>query len=348
MKPVYRVWLVGVILALLLSGCGVVDFLRQLDAAGQASDDVLPSAPSLPAGTPLPPLSDLAAGLEQLTSYRVTFELQVGSGSGGDTVSILQEINRETGETHYRMASSGPSGEAVFEYFIQGSDFYLLTQQGSQPPICNLMTSGGERTRQQGQALTPDQLFGPIQPDRLVAPGELLNGLITDRYTVDLGRMELGAGSGQSAEVWIAREGGFVVRFSGEAEGVISGLPAAGSPEGSSRWAYELQSVNSLGAIHLPGECQTARDIAASIPIHPDARERTSVSGVTTYLSDLDPAGLAEFYLAELERGGWSVSETLRLDSLVILQASRSGLSLEISIARQTEDTGSQVMIQER
>jgi hypothetical protein len=330
---------------LLTAGCG--GFFQQLDQAGRGDDERLLGGPQPPAGTPLPSLESLEQNLAQLDSYRAVLSLETGGAAGApaSTLTILQEVIRAENRLHYSMVTTGdPASDATLEYFQEGRDLYLLTDQGPGQPVCERMTGQSTDLLNRMQALTPESLFGPIQPDRLVTSGELVNGVLTDRYTVDQVSMGLGESRTSQGEVWIAREGGYVVRFSGQADGVVAGFApaAAGS---TSRWLYELSEINALADIRLSTACLVAKTAAGLIPIPASAEKTNSFGGVTTFQSAEDFTTIADFYRAQLAEGGWQVTERMNLTGLVILDARRENLSITVSISK--GETATQVMIEE-
>ncbi|HZW03755.1 MAG TPA: hypothetical protein VFF68_07505, partial [Anaerolineaceae bacterium] len=265
-----------------------------------------------------------------------------------ESITIVQEVIRPQQKLHYSMESRGdPVTAGLVEYFQDGTDFYLLTASGGRQPDCERMTSEQTSFLDSVRGLTPEEIFGPIIPDRLVTSGEIVNGIATNRYTVNQAAMGLGEAAGSEGEVWVAREGGYIVRFAGEAEGMLGGLSAGNaSQRGASRWVYDLQQVDSLETVRLAAACLAAKIEAERIPIHASATELSTFAGVTTYHSAEPLAVLADYYRGELAGAGWLVEERMAFDSLVILDARFENQYIEVTLTAGESDT--QVMIREQ
>ena len=343
------VWLI--VAAVLLAGCEVVDFFRELDSAARSSDEPLLNVTLTPrVQHTADPISGLDEGLSGLESYRALLQLEVLPNRNtpiAEVITILQEIIRPAQQLHYSMESSGdPLTAGQVEYFQDGRVFYLLTTAAGVQGDCERMTSEQTSFMESVRGLTPEEIFGPIIPGRLVQSGEIVNGIATDRYTVDLAAMGLGEGSRSRSEVWVAQEGGYVVRFTGEAEGLLTGFGPGEPGQGVSRWTYDLQQVNSLEEIHLAAACLAAKTAAERIPIHGSALNLNTYGGVTTYQSDEELAVLVDFYSSELAAQGWLVDERMSLESLVIFKARFENQAIEVTLT--AGETNTQVMIREQ
>lgn len=343
------VWLI--LAAFLLTGCEAVDFFRELDSAARSSDEqLLNVTPASMAQSTTAPISGLDEGLAGLQSYRALLQLEVlpnRNASIAETITILQEIIRPAQQLHYSMESRGdPVTAGQVEYFQDGQAFYLLTSTAGAQGDCERMTSEQTSFVESVRGLTPEEMFGPIIPGRLVQSGEIVNGIATDRYTVDLAAMGLGEGNQSRSEVWVAQEGGYVVRFTGETEGLLTGFGSGEPGQGLSRWTYDLQQVNSLEEIHLAAACLAAKTAAERIPIHGSALNLNTYGGVTTYQSDEDLAVLVDFYRSELAAQGWLVDERMSFESLVIFEARFENQAIEVTLT--AGETNTQVMIREQ
>lgn len=343
------VWLV--LIALMLTGCEVADFFRELESAAQSSDELLLGlTPTAIEQSPAAAITGLDEGLAALQSYRALLQLEVMPSRAApamETIAILQEIIRPEQKLHYSMESRGdPVTAGKVEYFQDGQEFYLLTSAAGVQGDCERMTSEQASFIESARGLTPEEIFGPIVPGRLVQSGEIVNGIVTNRYAVDLAAMGLGDGNRSRSEVWVAQEGGYVVRFTGETEGVLTGFGTGQPGQGMSRWTYDLQQVNSLDVIHLSAPCLAAKAAAERIPIHPSALNLNTYGGVTTYQSEEDLAALVDFYRSELAERGWLVNERVSFDSLVILDARFENQSIEVTLT--AAETNNQVMIREQ
>jgi hypothetical protein len=131
---------------------------------------------------------------------------------------------------------------------------------------------------------------------------ETVNGIETNHYTFDeraLGQAGLNESSG---ELWVAKEGGYLLRYhlttEGEenyfGEGIV----------GTFTWDYELSEVNQVPTIQLPENCPAGM---VDAPMLPDAFNITNMPGLLKYETATSVAEARAFYEHELPKLGWQV-----------------------------------------
>jgi hypothetical protein len=171
---------------------------------------------------------------------------------------------------------------------------------------------------------------------------ETVNGVAATRYDFDqraFGSLPESASTGQ---IWIASEGGFVVRY---LLTTTAGAEYFGDgSEGTLEVDYEVTDVNAAPAIALPAEC------SEQLPDAPMLPGATDVVGAADYVSYTTASSVDEavaFYHDQLTALGWtslsepSVAETATIETfqrdgeqlLVIVSATDAGTAVRLTYA---------------
>jgi hypothetical protein len=160
----------------------------------------------------------------------------------------------------------------------------------------------------------------------LIAKGETVNGVATDHYRVSEISFETGEVQSQEGEVWVAQEGGYIVRTTGKAIGKLS---LDRTLTGGAEWDYELTRINQA-TVTLDAAC-SGLDFS-EVPL-PDGAKIERTSRAFLYLSA--PGSTQEtgnFFKQQLEAAGWIVEVNASDDTVVMMTASREGERLDIGI----------------
>lgn len=231
-----------------------------------ASEEELPSEPID---------LDISTGVDELDSYRALFTMDVegvdaeGTDQSG-TIDMTVEVDNTTENAHVTMdmsggAVGGTENVSMEMYQVDGSAYMLMAGVG-----CISTPTGAEELPAVGDMIGDST----IQGARMVERGVEVNGIMTDRYTVeDVGslmgseEMDVEEFTVQTADVWVAQDGGYLVKMDIDA----TGTDASGT-EGDFIMQYELQEVNSIDEITLPDECANASEIPGleDLPAPPD------------------------------------------------------------------------------
>ena len=177
-------------------------------------------------------------------------------------------------------------------------------------------------------ALRPKDIFTFVRLGDLVQSGETTGGFVSDHYKLAEAGLGIGSADGWAGDVWVAQEGGFIVRFSGSAEGevTLTGRPGRGRLE----WEYELNADNPV-AIGLPEDCSEIG--LADLLLPEGAKNLTQMGSQITFNSQAQAVELADFYRRVLPESGWTIDEDAGAGSIFTLNASQGERSIQVVIS---------------
>ncbi len=300
-------------------------------------------------------IDNLSSTLETLDSYRMrfTFGFDGKDDQGKDqkgSIQIVQEVVKATNDRRLRYSTEGnlssgspgaagsaasPSGGA-YEILQIGDTSYLYSPEGTGDQKCFSYSGGDQGTSQTTELFKPDDIVGGVKDAKLVKRGETVNGIVTDHYTFDQGGLSFGTFSSAKGDAWIASDGGYVVKYTGEATG--KNALFGQSTEGSFTWEYLVEDVNTIKEIALPAECEGQKP-AADIPIPSNATEKNSFGNIQTFITVDEPAAVAEYYKKELPGQGWQAGAGNSLGDTETLEFTKEGRKLAITITKNEQGT---------
>lgn len=276
-------------------------------------------------------VSDRQAGLENLDSYRSTWKLEwkAVSGETSEDVSWLrtQEYTKEPLATHWLwtgLNQGGSTGQGTMEFWQIGTTSYIVMVGDDGQSTC--MTSTDDDNAVADNLLGP-QTLGSVNGARLVGT-ETLNGVRTRHYRYDEKSMALLGASRVSGDIWVAVDGGFVVKDAATWEGGFFGLGADNKVQGAGSWVWELTEVNQPLAIVAPDGCDSA---ATELPILPDATEQATFGDMVTYKTATKLADVVKFYQAEMPKAGWELEgEATTTDQFASFNFKKDGATASV------------------
>ncbi len=284
--------------------------------------------------------SQLDFGMSALKSYQaqmtVTFTGQDEQNQPGTVlIEYLHEIDATNPARHIysRIDSGGDSTALGSDQYDIGSDTYMISEYGGEKS-CDKTTNRDNFT---GATSTFMMAISQLKRGDLIAKGESVNGVTTDHYRVSEITFETGEVESQEGEVWVAQEGGYIVRTTGKAKGKLT-LDRALS--GEAVWDYELTRINQA-TVTLDAAC-SGLDFS-EVPL-PDGAKIERTSAAFLYLSapgSIQQTG--DFFKQQLEAAGWIVDVHVSDETVFMLTASREGERLDIAI--NTAEPGSFVSI---
>jgi hypothetical protein len=133
---------------------------------------------------------------------------------------------------------------------------------------------------------------------------ETVNGIAAVNYTFDGRSIAAYRGGKAIGSLWVAQDGGWLVKFTLEIEAPRDVLGAG--LEGKQTWFYEVTEVGAIESIDLPPECEP---VLVDFPVTPGAQEVERLSG-SLYFSTAE--GLDQvntFYREQLTAAGWSEAD---------------------------------------
>jgi hypothetical protein len=302
------------------------------------ADPTAERAPTLPSGV------RLDAGLEALQSYRASLTMKFsGKNAQGKTVNstlqVIEEINRAE-DIHHLLSHSDLQGErpgSVDIYQVGQAVYVLSSEVDNSQAGCQLLTqdSLAERTR---LTLRPTDLFDNIWRGKLLAKDEASGDFTADHYELGGAQLRLGIPEKISGSLWISKDLGYTLRFTGSAEGVLS--LGFGTTYGQVQWEYKLSEINQV-SISLPPDCLALAQNDLPVPV--GASDMTQSGSRLSFRASPSPAALIEYYSSELTARGWTLQKGSSDGKTFQLAAEKDGLTLEISVI--TQENGSLVTL---
>jgi hypothetical protein len=245
-------------------------------------------------------LPDPAVGMDRLQSYALSLSVSFSGTQDGKikefTNTYSQELNRET-DTQFTY-SAITNAEGNQEKIIDGNagEAYY-SKLGDE----KCLVSWGARAEGVKPFLPTDLL--PLIRDAHEAGSEEVNGVKAQRYDFDAASLGYPSSTKVEGQVWLAADGGYVVKFSmrikGEDEYFGKGT------KGEQTIEYKLDQVNALDGPDLPEGCQA---VLTGFPAMPDAFDVQRLPQVLAYTSPSDIAQIQSFYEEQLQALGWTLS----------------------------------------
>jgi hypothetical protein len=228
-----------------------------------------------------------------------------GTDEEGRPISIL---SGEVGRAHYsRMGESGD----------------CLVQWGKEP-------------RAEGRQ--PFIVASSLLPvDSAKSAGEeTVEGISTRHYTFDGGSLSLAKDAEAAGEVWIAVQGGYVVKYDLQIEGAN---PSSGTgAQSARRIEYLLSGIGTRPQVEYPDGC---RPVLTDVPAMDDAVDIIRLPGMLDYSSQSPLDSIASFYADYFTSGGWlQVGETQpNEDRSVAVFAKEDSEDIALVVVRRGADT---------
>ncbi len=300
--------------------------------------------------TATPELADIQTGLDKLDSYQMDFEIVLeGKDPNGkdakQNLKLFQEVIKSKDSMHMKIEgtglSTGLTNGAVETFQIGKTGYLLAVGENQTTPTCISYSSDSPMVDL--DTLTPENMLGQIQEQTLIAKGETVNGVKTDHYKITRGSLGIGTVTSENGEAWLAQDGNYLVRYTGQAEGEFE--LSDDKITGVMTWTFNLSKINQLKEITLAPECAAAGQASQDLPIPPNAADQSTFGDIITFTSPDAPKAVADFYRSELPTKGWKIDKDSALGTIVVLKISKGERVMQIMISPGTGDKGSSVMI---
>jgi hypothetical protein len=252
-------------------------------------------------------LPEPLAGLVALENYQAVLTISFTGSADGQAVETRDSFTQ----------SVWTSQEAVFTtietvdqdnqplYIVTGNVGEAYYDQEGQEGAC--LVDWGPRAGD----MPPFLLAALLDPvgTAVSAGQEEVEGVATKHYTFDgvaVGLAEEAQGTG---EIWIASDGGYVVKYSLE---ITAGEAYWGEGrQGTQRIEYLLSEVETRPDVAYPPGCLP---VLSDMPAMEDARSIVRMPGSLNYLSNNSPDDIETFYSDLFGSRGWKMDSELRLD----------------------------------
>ena len=321
-----RSWFILLLLPLLLLACALSEMGAQLNSVNSTNPAASATRPAAQSGD-----LELDASTNGIPTYRVQmlvyFTGQDDAGQAFQSTLTLAEEYDQAQAAQHLLAKTETSDQppASFELYRLGEQVFLVSTEISSQAGCMRLDANQSNAQ---PALRPKDIFTFIRLGDLVQSGETTNGFVTDHYKLAEAGLGVGSAQGWAGDVWVAQQGGFIVRFSGSAEGeaTLTGRPGSGRLE----WEYELNAEDTL-SIGLPEDCS---EIGLPDVLLPDgAQNLMQVGTQVSFTSQAQAVDLADFYRRALVEDGWTINEDAGAGSIFTLNASRQEGSIQVLIS---------------
>ena len=297
-----------------------------------------------PAPTAAPDGVHLDAGLENLKSYRASLTMKFsGKDNTGKTVEsslqVVEEINREA-NAHHLLSHSDLQGTrpGSVDIYQLGDAVYMLSSEADKSQTgCTLLSQDSLAGRTQ-LTLRPTDLFDNIWRAKLTAQDQQIGDFIADLYELGGAEMRIGSPEKISGQLWFSKDFGYVLRFTGSAQGILS--LGFGTTYGLVDWEYNLSDIN-LVNISLPPDCLALSQ--NDLPVPEGAADLTQAGTRLSFHANPQPAAVISFYRAELAKQGWELQKGSSDGKTFLLDAIKDKRALQISVSAQ--DSGSFVVL---
>ena len=272
-------------------------------------------------------IKDATTGLKTLQSYHVSFSQDLNGDLAGKPYEkhMQLELTKATGQVDFSRQLDGTEDPASFFRVISrdNANYQWFSQDGG--------CAGEAGKAEESVVLEPASLLPALKSPKLLGT-EDVNGLSARHYEFTQADMAIAEPKPEvSGEVWIAENGGFVVKFQ-----MSVSTPAKPDKEGlsvSQEWDYEISQVNTIQEIDMPEGCM---EVPLDIPVMADAQEVKRSSGLVSYSTGVTAAEVVQFYEDKLAGLGWTSTgptpaNDAKLPLSIIIEKGEERLSLTIS-----------------
>jgi hypothetical protein len=273
-------------------------------------------------------LPSISQDIDSLDSYQISLEtLFSGAYEGKDyevfTAIAYSLIKSQTAELTVLHNRDGESTPFEISYARIGESTYI---KSSQDEFCSA-GSAAQAGLESGPSLisligTFPGVYGAEQ-----AGNEQVNDIATIYYTFDERSISALPGSQASGEVWIAEQGGWVVRY----------RLSLTSPGSQQSWLYELSQVNSLESVPLPEGCAP---VLSDMPVMKDAAGLVRFPGYMFYTTQADIDETVLFYRDQMPGLGWAEQPGLPFEDMTTVLFTKGAAHESVVLVSLTQGAG--------
>jgi hypothetical protein len=255
-------------------------------------------------------LASRDTGLDKLKSYRMSWKSE---WNGTDSSNKAQkgswdwteEFESQPASLHFNWKGQDTSSQTSginMEMFQIADTTYMLSPDSAGKVSCISISSADQKNQLTKGLFSPASL-GSVSGAKYVN-SETVNGIFTKHYRYgDTAQSVLSLGK-TAGEIWIAQDGGFVVKdiLNWQGGGGLFGMDAQSKGQGT--WTWELTDVNQPIGIKAPENCGGN---ATGLPMMADASEKSTFGDMTMYKTASKIADVVAFYQKEMAAAGWQV-----------------------------------------
>ena len=333
---------------------GIQDVISQAEQIGETAEETVNDAIEEQTGQESPfssfelPFTITNNDQSMLDNYKVTFVMDVSGdysegGPYSQHIEMNQEVINEPFQMHEEIISSGSMedmGVGTLHFYIKDDQTYMYYPD--EDSIGCLAMSGGAEDFGDIDYLRPEDFFEDIEVTELVEKDVMVNGVLCDHYKANEIDMEMTTVYNQNADIWLAKEDGYIVRFTGEASGIMNDGEDSG--DGTAKWEINVLDIGQVSSIEIPAECLEQQAVTEDIPVPDDVQDYESFAGIISYTSSMSVDDLAEYYRTNLPGNGWEISSDEAYGPMAMFSAGKGDNQIQIMITGEDEG-GSSVII---
>lgn len=248
------------------------------------------------------------AGLEKLKTYRAQWRSEWKATESGATERVtwewFEEVARENQAHHWGSKMADMTNNKVFdiEMWRIAEETYILTKDDAGKQECLFVANEAESSPFTAGLLSPN-MFGGVNDAKYVGPATV-NGIRTKHYKYDEKAATLAGFGKVSGEIWVAEDGGYVVKDVVSWQGAAGLFGSSSKATGAGTWTFEVLEVNRPLTITPPEICTKTK---VDLPMMPDAQQTTRIGPALTYTVAAKPEEVAKFYQEKMESAGWQL-----------------------------------------
>ena len=273
---------------------------------------------------------------ELLTSYRIALSFSfAGTGADGSPVqgAVMADGERTLDPLAMSMTFDGLdnaslSGALPFSFSLIDNTYTFsaplvgcasIPAGEFQDPFALLIDTGGF-------------LLGNAPRMR---PDDVINGVPVYGFSLDASNVEPGEleiSQFDSGAVYIAKDGGYLVRLEMDGRGTSEMLSGSPDLEGEITYTLNYSDFNQSVDIKPPEGC--AQDSSElEYPITPDAYQLSTVLGITSYKTDLSLEDVIQFYRDEMPAAGWTMDEEFVSGPIALLSFAGDAGTVQVTLS---------------
>ncbi|MEK6221330.1 MAG: hypothetical protein N2D54_03695, partial [Chloroflexota bacterium] len=221
---------------------------------------------------------------------------------------------------------------------IDGTNYSYMAEGGCFVLAADLLVTGIE------DALEVDNTL--INQAELLEPGVMVNGVITDAYTItadNIADTEIEDLNISSGTVFVARERGYLARIQFTGTSLLGEGFADFDPSVAADVAYSFDYTPIAGLLEIvpPPGCEAQYQANISLPRMPDAQGFVSTAEGIYYTSLSPLADVLDFYRAEMAVLGYTLDTDSANPPMATLEFSKDGEVISV----ETFQNGDQVIV---
>ena len=297
---------------------------------------------------------NFSGSLENLQSYRSQLVIDLnGKDENGDSINetnrFLQEVINDQQLSHLAILneSNGNISQNIEVYSDESNYYFIDVSKKESGLSCSIMTDtlGLGEMMNNFNLIQSSEMFTNLENAKLIQADEMVNGIKSDHYQVNNVSLSDSIVTSEPADIWVAQDGGYVVRFTGKGEGVTTSLTVGASVTGEITWQYELTDINQISTIEIPQIClDTSQNAQQNLPILDNPVELNVLGQIITYKSTESSEQAANFYKEKMSNLGYDLTSDLSYSGLYNFIFIKDGKNVNISIFDE-DNGGSSIMI---